>query len=66
MRDSNDLFAALDRSIADLVKRAQLDTKIYARVRALMREHGLKYGYSKDEALEQAISEVEHGGAKKN
>ena len=64
MSNSNDLFAALDRSIADMVKRTQLDTKIYARVRALMREHGLKYGYSEDEALERAVMEVKRGLAK--
>ncbi len=64
MSNSKDRFAALDRSIAEVVNRTQLDTKIYARVRALMREHGLKYGYSEDEALEQAILEVTRGAAK--
>jgi G:T-mismatch repair DNA endonuclease (very short patch repair protein) len=64
MSDSNDLFSALDRSIAEMVKRAQLDTKICARVRTLMRENGLTYGYSEDEALEQAIFEVTGRGAK--
>ena len=64
MSDSNDQFGALDRSIADTAKRARLDTRIYRRVRALMREHGLKYGYSEDEALEQATLELTRGGAK--
>jgi hypothetical protein len=61
MSDFNDLFAALERSIADMVERTQLDTKIHARVRALMQEHGLEYGYSEDEALEQAILEATRG-----
>ena len=64
MSDSNDLFAALDRSIADTAKRTRLDTKIYARVRALMRENGLAYGYSEESALEQATMEVEGSVAK--
>lgn len=64
MSDSDDIFGALDRSIADMVKRTQLDTKIYARVRALMRENGLTYGYSEDKAYEQAALEVRGGIAK--
>ena len=64
MSDSNDLFAALDRSLADMIKRAEHDTKIHTRARALMRENGLKYGYSEDEALEQAMWEVTRGAAK--
>ena len=64
MSDPNDPFAALDRSVADTVKRAQLETEIYTRVRALMREHGLNYGYGEDDALEQAKLEVLRGVAK--
>jgi hypothetical protein len=56
--DSTDPFVALDRSIADTVKRTQLETRIHKRVRALMRENGLVYGYSEDEALDQATLEV--------
>jgi hypothetical protein len=44
--DSTDPFVALDRSIADTVKRTQLETRIHKRVRVLMRENGLVYGYS--------------------
>lgn len=64
MSDSNDLFAALDRSIADMVRRTRLNSKIFTRARTLMRENGLKYGYSEDEALEQAKLEVTRGVAK--
>ena len=58
MSDSNDPFAALDRSIADTVKRTRLETSLHRRVRALMRENGLVYGYSEKEALDQATLEV--------
>ena len=58
MSDSKDPFAALDRSIEDTVKRTQLETSIHRRVRALMRENGLVYGYSEKEALDQATLEV--------
>lgn len=58
MSDSNDPFAALDRSIEDTVKRTRLETSLHRRVRALMRENGLVYGYSEKEALDQATLEV--------
>ena len=58
MSDSNEPFAALDRSIEDTVKRTRLETSIHRRVRALMRENGLVYGYSEKEALAQARLEV--------
>lgn len=58
MSDSNEPFAALDRSIEDTVKRTRLETSIHRRVRALMRENGLVYGYSEKEALDQARLEV--------
>lgn len=58
MSDSNDPFATLDRSIADTVRHAQLETSIHRRVRALMRKNGLVYGYSEEEALDQATLEV--------
>lgn len=58
MSDSNEPFAALDRSIEDTVKRTRLETSIHRRVRALMRENGLVYGYSEKEALDQATLEV--------
>lgn len=58
MNDSTNPFAALDRSIADTAERAKLETRIYRRVRALMRENGLAHGYSEEKALEQAILEV--------
>ena len=58
MSDANDPFAALDRSIEDTVKRTRLETSIHRRVRALMRENGLVYGYSEKEALDQATLEV--------
>ena len=58
VNDSTDPFTALDRSIVETAKRAQQETKIYRRVRALMRENGLTYGYSEEQALDQATSEV--------
>ena len=58
MNDSKYPFAALDRSIADTAKRTQLETKIYSRVRALMRENGLAYGYGEEKALKQATLEI--------
>lgn len=58
MSDSNEPFAALDRSIEDTVKRTRLETSLHRRVRALMRENGLVYGYSEKEALDQATLEV--------
>lgn len=64
VNDSTGLFAALDRSIADTAKQAQLDTKIFARMRELMRENGLAYDYSEEKALEQAMLEVTGAPAK--
>ena len=64
MKDSKDPFAALDRSIADTAKRTRLETKIFRRVRTLMRENGLEYGYSEEQALEQATLEVTGAPAK--
>ncbi len=58
MTDSNGQFAALDRSIADTAKKTKLDTRIYERVRELMRKNGLAYGYSEEDALEQATLEL--------
>ncbi len=58
MKDSTDPFAALDRSIADTAERAQLESRIYERVRSLMRENGLAHGYSEEKALEQATLEI--------
>ena len=64
MNESTDLFAALDRSIEDTAERAQLESRIYRRVRSLMREHGLAYGYSREKALEQATLEITGARAK--
>ena len=64
MNESTDQFAALDRSIADTARRTKLDTRIYTRVRQLMRENGLAYDYSEEKALEQAMSEVAGAPAK--
>ena len=58
MTDSTGQFAALDRSIADTAKKTKLDTRIYERVRELMRKNGLAYGYSEEDALEQATLEL--------
>ena len=58
MNNSKCQFATLDRSIADTARQTKLDTKIYTRVRELMRENGLAYGYSEEDALEQAIFEL--------
>ena len=64
MKDSTGQFAALDRSIADTAEQTQLDSKIYTRMRELMRKNGLAYGYSEEEALEQATLEVTGAPAK--
>lgn len=58
MSRSNDPFAALDRSIERAAKRAQLESRVYRRARSLMRENGLEYGYSEEEALKQAVVEA--------
>jgi hypothetical protein len=58
VKDSTGQFAALDRSIADTAKQTRLDARIYARMRELMRKNGLAYGYSEEDALEQATLEV--------
>ena len=56
--DSSDPFAALDRSIADTARRTRLETRVYRRARALMRENGLAHGYSEEKALQQATLEI--------
>lgn len=58
MNKPADPFAALDRSIEKAAKRAELESRIYSRVRSLMRENGLAYGYSEEEALKQAVVEA--------
>ncbi len=58
MKDSTDPFAALDRSIADTAKRARLESRLYRRVRSLMRENGLAHGYSEEKAIRQAMLEI--------
>ena len=64
VNNSNGQFAALDRSIADLAKQTKLDTRIYVRMRELLRENGLAYGYSEEDALEQATLELTGASAK--
>ena len=64
MNKSTDPFAALDRSIERAAERARLESRIYSRVRSLMRENGLEYGYSEDEALNQAVLEAEASGVR--
>ena len=59
MNKSTNPFAALDRSIERAAERARLESRIYSRVRSLMRENGLVYGYSEEEALDQAVVEAE-------
>ena len=58
VNDSNDPFAALDRSIADTARGAKLEARIYRRVRALMKENGLNQAYCEEKALEQATLEI--------
>lgn len=58
MNETTDPFAALDRSIEQTAKRARLESRIGSRVRSLMRENGLDYGYSEEEALKQALVEA--------
>ena len=58
MNESTDPFAALDRSIEKTAEHARLESRICRRVRSLMKENGLKYGYSEEEALEQAMVEA--------
>ena len=59
--DASNQFAALDRSISDTAERARLESRIYSRVRTLMRENGLAHGYSEEQALEQATMEMTGG-----
>jgi hypothetical protein len=58
MRHSTGQFTALDDSIADTVKQAQLNLKIYARTRELFGADGSAYGYSFEKAREQATLDV--------
>ncbi len=58
MNKPTNLFAALDRSIEKTAERARQESQIYSRVRSLMRENGLEYGYSEEEALKQAVVEA--------
>ena len=58
MNESDDTFAALDRSIADTAEHAQLESRICRRARSLMRENGLAHGYSEEKALEEATLEI--------
>ena len=65
MKKSTDLFAALDRSIERAAESARLESRLYSRVRSLMRENGLQYGYSEEEALDQAVLEAEASGVRR-
>ena len=58
MSKPTDLFAALDRSIQETAERAKLESRVYGRVRDLLKENGLAYGYSERDALKQALLEV--------
>lgn len=58
MNNPADPFAALDRSIEKAAESARLESQIYSRVRSLMREKGLEYDYSEEEALKQAVAEA--------
>lgn len=58
MSDSTSKFDALDRSIADTANQVKMSTRIHTRKRELLRENGLAYGYSQEEALEQATLEI--------
>ena len=64
MSDTKGQFVALDRSIANTASQVKLSTKIQARMRELMRENGLSYGYSQEKALEQATIELTGAPAK--
>ena len=59
MNKATDLFAALDRSIQETAERAKLESRVYGRVRDLLKENGLAYGYSEKDALKQALLEVQ-------
>jgi hypothetical protein len=58
MSNSNGKFTTLDHSIAVTVKQAQLNRKIEARTRELFGVDGSAYGYSLEEAREQALLDV--------
>ena len=64
MSDSEVQFVALDRSIAETTNQVRLSSKVHARMRELLRKNGLVYGYSEQEALEQATLEVTGARAK--
>lgn len=62
MKKPTDPFAALDRSIEREAERVQLESRIYGRVRYLMKENGLEYSYTEEEALNQAVFEAGASG----
>lgn len=64
MSESTDQFDALDRSIADTASQVKISTRIHTRMRELLRENGLAYGYSQEKALEQATLEITGAHAK--
>ena len=58
MKQTTELFATLDRSIRETAERAQFESKIKGRMRHLLRENGLAYHYSEEDALKQALLEA--------
>lgn len=64
MSNSKGQFVALDRSIAETADEVKLSARIHIRMRELLRENGLAYGYSQQEALEQATFEITGAHAK--
>jgi len=58
MSDTKGQFVTLDRSIAETANYVQISARVYTRMRELLRENGLAYGYSEQEALEQATLEI--------
>ena len=58
MTDSADQFIELENSIAEIVHQSQQKQKIYARAQELLRVDGSTYGYSEENAREQATLDV--------
>ena len=58
MKQTTELFAALDRSIRETAERAKFESRVRGRMRHLLRENGLAYDYSEQDALKQALLEA--------
>lgn len=58
MKDSSDQFIELDHSIDDTVRQAKMQLKIDVRTRELLHANDFAYGYSQENAREQATLDI--------